>query len=139
MRLAEQLRVDQRRIDWVAERDDILHATAVSVLVGTGTERHGASVTIWPATPARPHPMAGQTIGGQVMPMTLPARPAHLGSIRVHCGAQRGRSSVRSVSLDAPVTCERCLASPYWRPVESLPEDVLTTNPRTWAIEPKEA
>lgn len=127
--LSDQLTVAPDRLFWVASREDILHATAVSVMVGSGTERHGADLTVWAATPARPHPLPGYP--------DLPAKPAGIGSIRVDCGAQRARSSVRSVSLTAPVTCERCLdVSTGWKLVESLPTDVLTTD-RMGRIVPK--
>lgn len=137
MNLTDQLRIAEYRVQRVAEQHDILHETAVSVMVGSGTERHGAQVTVWAAQPERPHPMAGAFIGGQVMPAIIPAKPVGVGSLRVDCGAQRAGSSVRSVSLTLPVTCERCLDRPGWAAVESLPEDVLTTNPRSRAIEPK--
>jgi hypothetical protein len=124
-------------VDRVAARDDMLHETVVSVMVGAGTERHFSRATIWAPTETRPHPMAGQVVGRSVMPDVIPGRPAGIGTLRVDCGAQRGRSAVRSVSLTAPVTCERCLERPVW-PVESLPEDVLSTD--SWGrVTPKEA
>lgn len=117
--LSDQLRVSEAQRDWVASRDDVLHSTAVSVMVGSGTERHGADLNIWAPRPGRAEP--------------------GVGSMRVDCGAQRARSSVRSVSLTAPVTCERCLTvSVGWKLVESLPTDVLTTD-RMGRIVPKEA
>jgi len=135
--LSDQLRVTQSMIDRVASRDDMLHETVVSVMVGAGTERHFSRASIWAATEARPHPMAGQRVGSSIMPDVIPARPAGIGTLRVDCGAQRGRSAVRSVSLTAPVTCERCLERRVWV-VESLPEDVLTTD--NWGrVTPKEA
>lgn len=122
--LSDQLQVDERMVARVAERDDMLHQTTVSITVGVGTERHGAIAHIWAAREAGPHPLPGYP--------DLKYRPAGMGSLRTNCGAQRGRSSVRNVSLTAPVTCERCLAQPYWAKVESMPEDILTTDPRTW-------
>lgn len=128
--LAEQLRVDPRRVDWVASRDDTLHETTVSVMVGAGSDRHAVGATVWAPRPAGPHPLPGYP--------DLKARPAVVALGRVHCGSQRGRSGLRAVSLSAPVTCERCLANPYWQAVESLPEDVLTTD-RMGRLVPKEA
>lgn len=135
MKLSDQLTVRQQRPSWFPE--EALHETVVSTMVGVGTERHASRATLWAAEPARPHPRAGEVIGGTRMPDVIPAKPAGIGSLRVDCGAQRARSAIRSVSTTLPVTCERCLERPSWTQVTALPEDILTFDKRG-ALVPRE-
>lgn len=113
-----------------AERG-IVAETVLSGLVGySGTERHAFHVTVWEATAERPHPMAGQVIGGAVMPAMIKAKPRGWNGTRTYCGSQRGLSSARSFSMTAPVTCERCLGRAYSLSAPSYPEDVLVEGRR---------
>lgn len=129
MTLSDQLTVIPRP-EWL--RDDTLHQTILSARVGrSGTERHAVHTTVWAPIEEREHPLPGYP--------RIPAKPASVSAGNVHCGSQRGMSSVHSFSLTASVDCERCLARiGGWRRVTALPEDVITTDKRGTLV-PREA
>jgi hypothetical protein len=104
----------------------IVAETVLSARIGrSGTERHAIHVTIWAETADRPHPSAGQVIGGRVMPDTIKGQPRHWNGARTYCGSQRFGSGAHSYSATEPVTCERCLGQNWNLGAESYPEDVL--------------
>lgn len=133
--LLDQLTVRRSTTLTDAERAErgIVAETVLSARVGrSGTERHAVHVTVWEATAERPHPMAGQSIGGRIMPATIAAQPRRWAGSRTYCGSQRFGSGAHSYSDSAPVTCERCLGRGWTLITESLPLDVLEPDPRTY-------